>query len=87
MAWREDLAAAKQDMTETALGIDAVHGDVDRLHAKITEMDNSPDKLGETDKALFAEIVALANTLKTNVKALDDKTPLPATDTGPGDPV
>lgn len=87
MGFREDLTQAKQDMTDTAVRIDNAKGDVDRLHAKIMEMENSPDLLGPADKALFAEIVTLAAAAKASMTELDDKTPLPVVDPPPSPPV
>lgn len=75
MAFREDLTQGKQDLIDATSGLGKVKADVTGLHAKITEMDNSPDKLGPEDKILFAEIVTLANALKASVQSIDGMTP------------
>lgn len=77
MGFREDLATAKQDMTETSVAVDSLVGDVDRLYAKIMALENSPDRITDADQAILTEIVTLASGVKASVKALDDRTPLP----------
>lgn len=88
MGFREDLAAARQDMAETKAGVTAVSGDVDRLYAKIMELENSPDRVSPADQAILTEIVAMASELKSSVKALDDRTaePAPPTEEPPSEP-
>lgn len=78
MGFREDLQQAKQDMADTATSVDAVVADVDRLHAKILELENSPDRVTVADQTLITEMLSMSTALKSSVKALDDKTAEPA---------
>lgn len=74
MGFRDDLTATEGHLQEIGASVDAIVADVDRLHAKIMELENSPDRVTDADQARITAIVGMVGGLKDRVKALDDKT-------------
>lgn len=64
--------------------VDNVVGDINKLNAKILELENSPDKVTAGDQTLITESLAILSGLKAKAQALDDMT---AADAAPEPPV
>jgi hypothetical protein len=68
------VAAVNQYASEIGASVDNVVGDINKLGAKILELENSPDKVTPADQALITESLSLLSGLKAKAQALDEMT-------------
>lgn len=74
MAHRDDLNAARQNLADTDAEITGISEDVESLHAKILELENSPDRITADDQAILTEIVTMSNNLVGRTRTLNQRT-------------
>jgi hypothetical protein len=78
------VTAVNDGFAAIGLSVDNVVADINKLNAKILELENSPDKVTAADQQLITDSLAIMAGLKAKAVALDDMT---APDAAPEPPV
>lgn len=80
------VTAVNEGFGAIGASVDNVVADINKLNAKILELENSPDRVTAADQQLITESLAIMSGLKTKATALDEMTAPDAVPEPPANP-